>query len=152
MESNNTKVLFRASLKVRSGKPGHSETECHHSNWYDTANEAKKAGLQLYDDVPEASCERNRHTFIEKKEVPCEKNVEKKEKSLLSQRDKDLAFAKKRAIECLERNDKQQCIMSFLSDASKWNLFPKESTAWQLLMISMLNPSIINRSFIEGFN
>jgi len=146
MEFKTTAKNWRAILKIGSGEPGFYESECVFSDWYGTEEEAKNAGLKLYSDTPEVNGERNRHTSVEMKEKLVTPISE------ISKRDKDLAFAKKRAIEYLDRGDKQECAMSFMSDANKWCLYSKESAAWQLLMMSMLNPLMINKEFIEGFN
>jgi len=153
MNSKTRTKNWRAVLKIGSGEPGFYESERIFSDWYGTEEEAKNAGLKLYSDTPGVNCERNRHTSVEMKEILV-KPIEEKVTSVseISQRDKDLAFAKKRAIEYLDRGDKQGCAMSFMSDANKWGLYSKESSAWNLLIVSMLNPSILDKKFIEGFN
>lgn len=67
-------------------------------------------------------------------------------------REKAEAEAKKRALEYLDGGDKKNCILSFLSNSRKWNLYEKDSSIWELLTVAMINPSVIDTKFIEGLN
>lgn len=53
------------------------------------------------------------------------------------------------ALEYLDGGDKKNCILSFLSNSRKWNLYEKDSSIWELLTVAMINPSVIDTKFIE---
>jgi hypothetical protein len=70
-----------------------------------------------------------------------------------SKRDEDLAWAKKRALEYLNRGDKKGALASFMSDTNKTAIYKAGDAASMLMVMAMMNcDMMVDKAFIEGFN
>lgn len=81
-----------------------------------------------------------------------EGEVAKKYTSSGPSRQKSMELAKERALKYLRKGDKRNAVTSLISDFKKFNAYPEEdSMASTMLLMGLMNPDMVDESFITGF-